>query len=77
VTQVYYTTTYATPSYYTEVPKYYTEKAEYYATAYAATVNYTEKPKYYSAPTNTKQRLRFISPPRSPSITLQSNQKTF
>jgi hypothetical protein len=69
--QVNCTKTYATPSYYTEVPKYYTEKAEYCATAYAVTVYYTEKPKCYSAATNTKQRLRFITPPRSLSITLQ------
>jgi hypothetical protein len=71
MTQVYYTKTYATPSYYTEVPKYYTEKADYCATAYAVKVYYTEKPKCYSAATNTKQRLRFITPPRPLSITLQ------
>ncbi|EFX83542.1 hypothetical protein DAPPUDRAFT_238569 [Daphnia pulex] len=33
---IYYTTTYATPSYNTEAPKYYTEEAAYYTTTYAA-----------------------------------------
>ncbi|EFX74547.1 hypothetical protein DAPPUDRAFT_251731 [Daphnia pulex] len=48
---VYYTTTYATPSYYTEAPMYYTTKApEYYNTTYAAPPNYTEASKYYSIP---------------------------
>ncbi|KAK4027960.1 hypothetical protein OUZ56_017100 [Daphnia magna] len=47
----YYTTSYATPSYYTEAPKYYTTKApEYFTTTYAAPSYYTEAPKYYSAP---------------------------
>ncbi|XP_045032037.1 uncharacterized protein LOC123474189 [Daphnia magna] len=42
----YYTTSYATPSYYTEAPKYYTTKApEYYTTTYAAPSYYTEAPK--------------------------------
>jgi hypothetical protein len=46
---VYYTTTYATPSYYTEAPKYYTVKAEYYTATYSALVYFTEEPKFYSA----------------------------
>ncbi len=33
---VYYTTTYAAPSYNTAAPKYYTEEAAYYTTTYAA-----------------------------------------
>jgi hypothetical protein len=48
---VYYTTTYATPSYYTEAPKYYTVKAEYYTTTYSVLVYFREEePKFYSAP---------------------------
>ncbi len=61
MTQVYYTTTYAAPSYYTEVPQYYTEKAEYYATAFAATVYYTEKPKYYSIQYRTEAPVYFLT----------------
>jgi hypothetical protein len=51
----YYTTTYAAPSYYTEVPKYYSapsytiEEPECYTTTYAAPAYYTKVPKYYSA----------------------------
>jgi hypothetical protein len=33
---VYYTTTYATPSYNTAAPRYYTEEVAYYTTTYAA-----------------------------------------
>ncbi|EFX84737.1 hypothetical protein DAPPUDRAFT_238611 [Daphnia pulex] len=33
---IYFTTTYATPSYNTAAPKYYTEEAAYYTTTYAA-----------------------------------------
>jgi hypothetical protein len=38
---------------------------------YAAQVYYTEEPKYNSAPTNIKQRLRFTTPLRPLSFTLQ------
>ncbi|EFX76430.1 hypothetical protein DAPPUDRAFT_322323 [Daphnia pulex] len=40
--------------------------------SYAALVYYTEEPKYNSAPTNTKQRIRFTKPPRPLSITINA-----
>jgi hypothetical protein len=42
----YYATTRAALSYYTEAPKYYTNKAaEYYTTNYASAIYYMEVPK--------------------------------
>ncbi|EFX89592.1 hypothetical protein DAPPUDRAFT_310473 [Daphnia pulex] len=55
---VYYTTTYATPSYNTAAPKYYTEEAAYYTTTYAA--SFTTSMKLSIALLETTTKLRFI-----------------
>jgi hypothetical protein len=47
-------TTYATTSYYTKAPEYYT-------TRYAAPAYYTESPKYYSAPSYTNKALEYFT----------------
>ncbi|XP_046442118.1 uncharacterized protein LOC124192706 [Daphnia pulex] len=55
---VYYTTTYATPTYNTAAPKYYTEEAAYYTTTYAA--SFTTSTKLSIALLETTTKLRFI-----------------
>jgi hypothetical protein len=58
---VYYTLTYATPSYNTEAPKYYTEEAAYYTTTYAAQVYFAEEPKYITLLQTTKAHKYYTS----------------
>jgi hypothetical protein len=59
---VYYTTTYATPSYNTAAPEYYTEEAAYYTTTYAAWYTTSRDLSITLLQSTTKLRFICISP---------------
>jgi hypothetical protein len=59
---VYYTTTYATPSYNSAAPKYYTEEVAYYTTTYAAWYTTSRDLSITLLQSTTKLRFICISP---------------